>query len=104
MLFDLKCRYKLGKMYAAARALKTHGKADLVSEKPLTLTELAFRRRRKKNKSDIPTHATTLFLKSYYSRNKEASFIQNVNPSFGKMYKNNFPFFRLSGQHAGLCF
>jgi hypothetical protein len=61
-------------MYAAARALKTHGKSDHEAGKPLTLNELAFKKRRKKNKSDIPTRATTVFLKSYYNRNKEASF------------------------------
>lgn len=64
-------------MFAAARALNTHGKGgDLTSgiREPLTLSEVAFRKRKKKRKPKLPTYASTYFLKTYYAANKEVNF------------------------------
>lgn len=66
-------------MYAASRALKpAHTVRSTGVREPVNLNEVAFKRRRKKEKIKRrpPTHATTYFLKSYYNRNKEVSLIK----------------------------
>lgn len=81
-------------MYAAARALKSHGDGAGVQTDPLTLNEVAFRRPNKKDKIKPPAYATTYFLKTYYNRNKEA----NLSIIYHFQFLTNQ--FRHYGQHV----
>lgn len=66
-------------MYSAARVLRNG--AELSVGEPLTLSEVAFRRPQKKLEEKLPTYATTYFLKTYYSKNKEVPVFFKYNGS-----------------------